>query len=163
MGYRIGQGFDIHRLVDGEEIVLGGVHIPHNKTFLAHSDGDVLIHAIIDALLGALALGDIGMHYPDFDAQYKNVDSSILLKKTMELIEEKGYKIGNFDSTIKAQSPKLEPHISKIRKNLADLMGIAIDKVSVKAKTMEGLGVIGQNDAIAADVVLLLIKCEDKK
>lgn len=147
--YRIGQGFDLHRLVEGRALVLGGVKIAHTKGLLGHSDADVLIHAIIDSLLGALCLGDIGQHFPDTDLKYKDVNSVELLKKVLELIEEKGYEIVNIDSTIQAQEPKLMPHIIAIRENLAKNMNLDVNQISVKAKTYEKQDSIGKGEAIA--------------
>ncbi len=147
--YRIGQGFDLHRLVEGRALILGGVKIEHTKGLLGHSDADVLIHAIIDSLLGALCLGDIGQHFPDTDLKYKDANSVELLKKVLELIEEKGYEIVNIDSTIQAQEPKLMPHIMVIRENLAKKMNLDINQISVKAKTYEKQDSIGKGEAIA--------------
>ena len=147
--YRIGQGFDLHRLVEGRALILGGVKIEHTKGLLGHSDADVLIHAIIDSLLGALCLGDIGQHFPDTDLKYKDANSVELLKNVLELIEEKGYEIVNIDSTIQAQEPKLMPHIMVIRENLAKNMNINLDQISVKAKTYEKQDSIGKGEAIA--------------
>ena len=156
--YRIGQGFDIHKLDFGLPLIIGGIKFDYEKGFVAHSDGDVLIHAIIDSLLGALALGDIGALFPDTDEKYKNANSKELLKIVISKIEEKGYKIVNLDTTIKAQKPKLRNKINEIRKNLAEIMSVPVDCISVKAKTMEGLGFIGEGNAIAADSVVLLEK-----
>ena len=156
--YRIGQGFDIHKLDFGLPLIIGGIKFDYEKGFVAHSDGDVLIHAIIDSLLGALALGDIGALFPDTDEKYKNADSKELLKIVISKIEDKGYKIVNLDTTIKAQKPKLRNKIDEIRKNLAEIMSVPVDYISVKAKTMEGLGFIGEGNAIAADSVVLLEK-----
>ena len=147
--YRIGQGFDLHRLVEGRALILGGVKIEHTKGLLGHSDADVLIHAIIDSLLGALCLGDIGQHFPDTDLKYKDANSVELLKKVLELIEEKGYEIVNIDSTIQAQEPKLMPHIMVIRENLAKNMNLNTNQISVKAKTYEKQDSIGKGEAIA--------------
>ena len=147
--YRIGQGFDLHRLVEGRALILGGVKIEHTKGLLGHSDADVLIHAIIDSLLGALCLGDIGQHFPDTDSKYKDANSVELLKKVLELIKEKGYEIVNLDSTIQAQEPKLMPHIIAIRENLAKNMNLDINQISVKAKTYEKQDSIGKGEAIA--------------
>lgn len=156
--YRIGQGFDLHRLDKNLPFILGGIKFDFDLGFVAHSDGDVLIHAIIDSLLGALALGDIGALFPDTDEQYKNADSVELLKKVLNLIKEKNYKIVNLDTTIKAQKPKMRNKIDEIRNNLAKIMEIDVDKISVKAKTMEGLGFIGEVKAVAVDAVVLLEK-----
>lgn len=156
--YRIGQGFDLHRLVEGRALVLGGVKIAHTKGLLGHSDADVLIHAIIDSLLGALCLGDIGQHFPDTDSKYKDANSVELLKKVLELIEGKGYEIVNIDSTIQAQEPKLMPHIMLIRENLAKNINIDINQISVKAKTYEKQDSIGKGEAIAVYCNALLKK-----
>ena len=147
--YRIGQGFDLHRLVEGRALILGGVKIEHTKGLLGHSDADVLIHAIIDSLLGSLCLGDIGQHFPDTDLKYKDANSVELLKKVLELIEEKGYEIVNIDSTIQAQEPKLMPYIITIRENLAKKMNLDINQISIKAKTYEKQDSIGKGEAIA--------------
>ena len=147
--YRIGQGFDLHRLVDGRDLILGGVKIEHSKGLLGHSDADVLIHAIIDSLLGALCLGDIGQHFPDTDEKYKGAKSIELLKIVLELVKSEGYEIVNVDSTIQAQEPKLMPYVISIRENLAKNMGIELNQISVKAKTYEKQDSIGQGNAIA--------------
>ncbi len=136
--YRIGQGFDIHRLAEGKKLVLGGIEIPHNKGFLAHSDGDVLIHSIVDAILGAISERDIGYHFPDDSKDTENMDSSVMLKKTVEMVEAKKGKILNIDSTIICNKPKLAPYIEKIRENISRIIGIPVENVSVKAKTTEG-------------------------
>ena len=155
---RIGQGFDIHKLVEGRKLILGGIEIPFEKGLLGHSDADCLIHAIIDSIFGALALGDIGSHFPDTDMKYKDADSTLLLKETLSEIRKMGYEIVNIDTTIKIQKPKMRPYIDKIRKNLAKIIDIAIENVSVKAKTMENLGVVGEGNAIICDAVILLGK-----
>jgi len=156
--YRIGQGFDLHRLVEGRPLFLGGVKISHEKGLLGHSDADVLIHAIIDSLLGALCLGDIGQHFPDTDPKYKDANSIELLKHVLALIEKENYKIVNIDSTIQAQEPKLMPHIMAIRENLAKNMNIELNQISVKAKTYEKQDSIGRGDAIAVYCNCLLTK-----
>ncbi len=153
---RIGHGYDVHRLTEGRELILGGVHIPHATGLLGHSDADVLAHAISDALLGALALGDIGKHFPDSDPQYKGADSLKLLAAVVALIRQHGYEIGNVDATILAQKPKLAPHISAMRQNLANAMGVSVEQVSVKATTEEGLGFTGTEEGMAAHAVCLL-------
>lgn len=153
---RIGHGYDVHRLVDGRKLILGGVCIPHEKGLLGHSDADVLSHAIMDALLGAAALGDIGKLFPDSDDKYLGADSIELLKNVCSIINDKGYKIINIDSTIIAQRPKLSPHIEKMRETLASAMGIPIDCVSVKATTEEKLGFSGAELGIAAHAVTLI-------
>jgi 2-C-methyl-D-erythritol 2,4-cyclodiphosphate synthase len=155
---RIGQGYDVHRLAEGESLWLGGILIFHDKGTVAHSDGDVLIHAICDALLGALGLGDIGTHFPDTSNKYKNIDSKILLKKTGDLIKEKGYIIGNIDSTVCVQRPKLKPFISEMKKVMAGVLGIKENKISVKATTTEKLGFEGREEGISAHSVVLIQK-----
>ncbi len=156
--FRIGQGFDIHKLVEGRKLIIGGIEIDYPKGLLGHSDADVLIHSIIDALLGALSLGDIGTHFPDNDPQYKNIDSTILLKETKKLIEEKGYKINNLDNTIFAQEPKMKPYIPLIREKLSQILEIDKDLISIKAKTMEGQDSVGEKKSISTQSVVLLIK-----
>lgn len=156
--YRIGQGSDLHVLIENRDFILGGVKIPHTVGFKAHSDGDVLIHAIIDALFGALCLEDIGAHFPDNDPKYKNADSRNLLKEAVSIIREKGWEINNLDTTIHAEAPKLRPHINDIRKSLADILQIDIEKVSVKAKTSEGVDAVGERLAVRTDCVVLLYK-----
>ena len=157
---RIGQGYDVHQLVEGRKLILGGVEIPHSKGLLGHSDADVLCHAITDALLGALALGDIGQHFPDTDPAYKGADSVALLSHAFALVQDQGYKIGNLDATIQAESPKMKPHIPLMRDNLAQALGCHIGQLSIKATTTERLGFIGREEGIAAQAVLLLEKEE---
>lgn len=156
--YRIGQGTDIHVLIENRDFILGGIKIPYEKGFKAHSDGDVLIHAIIDALFGALCLDDIGAHFPDNDPKYKNADSTELLKETVSIIRSKGWEINNLDTTIHAQAPKLRPYVLEIRNNLAAILDIDIEQVSVKAKTNEGLDAIGAKLAVSAECSVLLYK-----
>ena len=156
--FRIGQGFDLHKLVEGRKLIIGGIKIEHSKGSLGHSDADVLIHSIIDALFGALALGDIGTHFPDNDPKYKNIDSTILLKEAIKLVKEKGYKINNIDNTILAQEPKMKPYIPLMQKKLAELLDIEENKISIKAKTMEEQDSIGERKAIATQSVVLLVK-----
>ena len=156
MDFRIGHGYDVHALGDGLRLVLGGVEIPHTKGCIAHSDGDVLVHAICDALLGALALGDIGKHFPDTSDEYKGIDSLLLLGRVVALIESKGYKVGNIDSTIAMQRPKLRPHIDLMRERIADAVGISVEQVSVKATTTEHLGFEGEEKGVSATAVCLL-------
>lgn len=156
--FRIGQGFDIHKLVEGRKLIIGGIEIDYEKGLLGHSDADVLIHSIIDALLGALALGDIGTHFPDNYSKYKNIDSTILLKETKKLIEEKGYKINNLDNTIFAQEPKMKPYIPLIREKLSQILEIDKDLISIKAKTMEEQDSVGEKKSISTQSVVLLIK-----
>lgn len=155
---RIGHGYDVHALADGLRLVLGGVEIEHTKGCVAHSDGDVVIHAICDALLGALALGDIGKLFPDTSAEFKGIDSKILLRRVCDLIEERGYQISNIDCTIAMQRPKLRPHIDTMRQTLAQVMGLDVDRVSVKATTTERLGFEGREEGVSTHAVALLIK-----
>ena len=157
VGMRIGTGFDTHKLIEGRALIIGGVEIPHEKGLLGHSDADVLCHAVIDALFGAAALGDIGSHFPDTDDKYKGADSIALLREAVALVRENGYEIGNIDTTIIAQKPKMAPHIDKMRENLAWAMGVEADKVSVKAKTNEKMGFTGREEGIEARAVALLI------
>lgn len=156
--YRIGQGTDLHVLVENRDFVLGGVTIPYEKGFKAHSDGDVLIHAIIDSLFGALCLDDIGAHFPDNDPKYKNADSAKLLEEAVLIIRNLGWEINNLDSTIHAQAPKLRPHVLAIREKLAQILNISVDRVSVKAKTNEGVDAVGEKRAVSVDCVVLLYK-----
>lgn len=156
--FRIGNGFDVHALAQGLPMWLGGISIEHNKGFVAHSDGDVLIHALCDALLGALALGDIGLHFPDNSQEFKGIDSKILLKKCIELTSQKGYQLGNADCTILAQAPKLRPYIDKMRETLAPIMNISEDQLSIKATTTERLGFAGREEGIAVYATVLLYK-----
>ena len=156
--YRIGIGYDIHKLVEGRDLILGGVKITHEKGLLGHSDADVLIHAIIDALLGALALDDIGTLFPDTDPKYKDIDSTILLKHVYELIQSKGYKIVNIDSNIIAQAPKMMPYIPKMKEVLCKILNTNPDNFSIKAKTKEKLDAVGQKLAIESNAVVLLEK-----
>ena len=156
--FRIGFGYDVHRLVPGRKLILGGVDIPFAKGLLGHSDADVLLHAIIDALLGALALGDIGAHFPDSDPAYKDADSRELLRQSYLLVTERGYVLQNLDTTICAQAPKLQPFILPMRHNIASDLACPLESVSVKATTEEGLGVSGAGDGIAAYCTLLRIK-----
>lgn len=158
MSFRIGQGYDVHRLAEGETLWLGGVLVPHRKGTVAHSDGDVLIHAICDALLGALKLRDIGTHFPDNSDEFKNIDSKILLARAYELVKERGYEIVNIDSTIHAQQPKLKPFIPHMEEKMAEVLGIDADQVSVKATTTEKLGFEGREEGMSASAVVLLKK-----
>ena len=153
---RIGHGYDVHRLVEGRRLVLGGVEIPYERGLLGHSDADVLLHAVADALLGAAALGDIGQLFPDSDPAYEGIDSRILLKKTAALISERGCAVSNLDCTVLAQKPKLMPYIPQMRREIAACLGIPVDRVSVKATTEEGLGFTGSGEGIAAHAVVLL-------
>ncbi len=158
MKFRIGHGYDVHALADGLTLVLGGVEIPHSKGCVAHSDGDVVIHAICDSLLGAVAMGDIGLHFPDTSQEYKGIDSKILLKRTVEILREKGYCISNVDCTIQMQKPKLRPHIDTMRQVLASTMGLDFDDVSVKATTTERLGFEGREEGVSVSAVSLVYK-----
>lgn len=158
MKFRIGEGWDTHQLVEGRKLMLGGVEVPHSKGLLGHSDADVLLHAITDALLGAAALGDIGKHFPDTDAQYKGADSAVLLAKVAADIRALGYTLGNLDSTIIAQAPKLAPYIVPMRERIAEVMGVDVDLVNVKAKTAEKMGPVGEGRAMEARAVVLLLK-----
>lgn len=153
---RIGHGYDVHRLVEGRRLILGGVEIPHTLGLLGHSDADVLTHAVMDALLGAAALGDIGRHFPDTDPAYKGADSLVLLDHVMALLDQAGWQVGNVDATILAQKPKLAPHILQMRDNLARHMGVSPEQVNVKATTEEKLGFTGAEQGIAAHAVCLL-------
>ena len=154
---RMGHGYDVHRLAEGRRLILGGVDIPWDRGLLGHSDADVLSHAVMDALLGAAGLGDIGKHFPDTDPAYKGADSLKLLARVAALLEERGYAVGNVDATILAQRPKLAPHIPAMRENLARVMGISPDQVNVKATTEEGLGFTGSGECMAAHAVCLLM------
>ena len=153
---RIGHGYDVHRLVPGRRCIIGGVDIPHETGLDGHSDADVLAHAVMDALLGALALGDIGRHFPDSDPHYAGADSMALLRHVAALMRENGYRLGNLDATVLAQVPKLAPYIEEMRKNLAAAIGCSVSRISVKATTEEGLGFTGQKQGIAAHCVCLL-------
>lgn len=156
MKIRTGFGFDVHRLVPGRELWLGGVRIEHELGLLGHSDADVLIHAICDALLGAAALRDIGYHFPDTSADFAGIDSKVLLRRTVDLLAERGYAIGNVDATVCAERPKLNPHIERMRTCLAEVMGVDVDDVSVKATTTERLGFTGREEGISAYAVVLI-------
>lgn len=157
---RIGQGYDVHRLAEGETLWLGGILIPHLKGTVAHSDGDVLIHAICDALLGAVNLGDIGTHFPDNAEEYKNIDSKILLKETYALVKNAGFEIVNIDTTVSAQQPKLKPFIPEMKKIMAEVLGVETVQISVKATTTEKLGFEGREEGISALAVVLVQKFE---
>jgi len=156
--FRIGHGFDVHRFKQGDSIILGGVKIPHTHAFEAHSDGDVLIHSICDALLGAIAAGDIGQHFPDTDEAYKNIDSCVLLAKVNTMVAETGYKLGNLDVTVIAQAPRLAAFILPIRERLAAELDTAISQINIKATTTERLGYLGREEGIAVHSVVLLAK-----
>ena len=154
--YRIGNGYDIHRLVENRKLILGGIEIPFEKGLLGHSDADVLLHAIMDAMLGALSLGDIGCHFPPSDAKFKDISSLKLLEKVSALIHEKKYAVVNIDSVIRAEKPKLKDHIQFMKTRISEVLKIREDKISIKSTTMEGLGPVGEGKAIAASAVVLL-------
>ncbi len=156
MSYRIGSGIDFHRLTEGRDLVLGGVRIPYHKGALGHSDADALLHAVCDALLGALSLGDIGRHFPDSDEQYKGIDSRILLEKTMDIIREKNYTVVNADCTVCLQEPRISPYVNDMKKNMAALLGVSAEDVSVKATTTEKMGSIGREEGVMAFATVLL-------
>ena len=158
MNIRIGEGWDVHALVPGRKLILGGVEIAHSAGLLGHSDADVLLHAITDAVLGAAGLGDIGRHFPDTDVQFKGADSSVLLQEAMRRVRGKGWELVNVDSTIVAQAPKLAPHMAAIHAGVAQALGVAVDQVNVKAKTAEKLGPVGMGQSIEARAVALLHK-----
>jgi 2-C-methyl-D-erythritol 2,4-cyclodiphosphate synthase len=153
---RIGHGYDVHRLVEGRRCIIGGVDIPHEKGLLGHSDADVLLHAIMDAVLGAMAAGDIGKLFPDNDPTYKGADSLVLTRRVAEVMVERGYRLGNLDATVIAQAPKLAPHIPAMREKIASAFGVEVDRISVKATTEEKLGFTGSGEGIAAHAVCLL-------
>lgn len=153
---RIGHGYDVHRLVEGRRCVIGGVDIPHEKGLLGHSDADVLLHAIMDAVLGAMAAGDIGKLFPDSDPAYKGADSLVLTRRVAEVMAQRGYRLGNIDATVIAQAPKLAPHIPAMRERIAEAFGVEVDRISVKATTEERLGFTGSGEGIAAHAVCLL-------
>lgn len=157
---RIGTGYDVHRLTEGRKLIIGGVEIPYGKGLLGHSDADVLLHAVMDALLGAAALGDIGQHFPDKDETFKDIDSRVLLRKVREILAERCYVVSNIDATIIAQKPKMMPYLPEMRANIAADLGIETDCVSVKATTEEGLGFTGAGEGIAAQAVCLIEKPE---
>lgn len=158
MKLRIGLGFDVHKLVEGRDLWMGGVKIPHTRGLLGHSDADVLVHAICDAILGAANMRDIGYHFPDTAGEYKDIDSKILLKKTVALVREKGYEIGNIDATICAERPKMNPHIPEMQRVLSEVMGIDVEDISIKATTTEKLGFTGREEGISAYAVALIEK-----
>ena len=158
---RVGMGYDVHRLTENRDLILGGVKIPWEKGLLGHSDADVLIHAVMDALLGAAALGDIGQHFPDTDPAYEGISSVKLLIHVSELLKEHGYEVGNIDATIIAQKPKMAPHIPQMRKNMADALGIPESKINVKATTEEGLGFTGSGEGISSQAICLLTEIQD--
>lgn len=160
MPYRIGSGVDFHKLVEGRELWIGGVKIPHHKGALGHSDADVLLHAICDAMLGAVCLGDIGVHFPDTDATYKNIDSKILLRRTNELIISEGYSIVNADSTLCLQAPKIKPYVAAMQKIIAEILGVTERDISIKATTTEELGFVGREEGLVAYATVMLRKLE---
>jgi 2-C-methyl-D-erythritol 2,4-cyclodiphosphate synthase len=155
---RVGHGFDAHRLIEGRPFILGGIHIPFERGPLGHSDADVLAHAVSDALLGACALGDLGMHFPDSDERWKGADSLRLLAACARMVRDKGYEIGNVDATVVVQAPKLVPHLSRMRERIAETLGVELDAVSVKAKTSEGMGYTGDGSGIAAYAVACVMR-----
>jgi 2-C-methyl-D-erythritol 2,4-cyclodiphosphate synthase len=156
--FRIGEGWDVHALVPGRKLILGGVHVPFDRGLLGHSDADALLHAITDALLGAAGLGDIGSHFPDTDARFAGADSAVLLAEAARAVRAQGWEIGNVDSTVVAQAPKLAPHIAAMRERTAQALGVAPGQVNVKAKTAEKLGPVGQGQSIEARAVALLVR-----
>jgi 2-C-methyl-D-erythritol 2,4-cyclodiphosphate synthase len=154
--YRVGHGYDVHRFGEGDFIILGGVKIPYHHSFIAHSDGDVLLHSLCDALLGAIAAGDIGTHFPDTDDKYKNIDSSLLLEQTMQLLSQEFYTVANVDITIIAQAPKMSPYIQSMRQKIATVMDISVSQINIKATTTERLGCIGREEGIAVHSVVMV-------
>lgn len=158
MSFRIGSGIDFHQFAEGRDLWIGGVKIPHHKGAIGHSDADVLLHAICDALLGALSLGDIGFHFPNNDDRFKDIDSKILLQKCMELIKEKGYKVVNIDSTLCLQEPKIKPYVPDMRQAIAGIVELTVDDVSIKATTTEEMGAIGREEGLMAMATVLLQK-----
>ena len=159
---RVGMGYDVHRLVEGRELIMGGVNIPYEKGLLGHSDADVLLHAIMDALLGAAALGDIGKHFPDSDPAYKGISSILLLEKVGELLTGEGYFVGNVDATIIAQAPKMRPYIDQMRENIAKALDVDVSCINVKATTEEGLGFTGTGEGISAQAICMLTSPSDR-
>ena len=155
---RVGHGFDVHAFAENRKLIIGGVDIPHDRGLAGHSDADVLLHAICDALLGAAGLGDIGRHFPDTDAAFAGIDSRILLRRVVEQLQQRGWRVGNVDATIIAQAPKMAPHIARMTAHIADDLGIAIDRVNVKATTTEKLGFTGRGEGIAAEAVCLIAR-----
>ena len=158
--FRIGFGYDVHPLVEGRSLILGGLEVPHDLGLLGHSDADVLTHAIMDATLGALAMGDIGQHFPDEDPAYKDMESLLMLKRIMDWVEEKGFRVNNVDTTIVAQKPKLAPHISAMKERLSEILEISPDQINIKATTTEGLGFCGRQEGIEAYAVVSLVLIE---
>ena len=160
MSLRIGYGYDVHQLAEGEDLIVGGIHVPYHLGSVGHSDADVLLHVICDALLGALALGDIGTHFPDTDPAYKGIDSKVLLKRTYELVKQEGWALANVDSTVCLQLPKLKPHIPTMQAIVAELLDVEPNQISIKATTTERLGFVGEQKGISAHAVVLLAKQE---
>ncbi|WP_455553165.1 2-C-methyl-D-erythritol 2,4-cyclodiphosphate synthase [Comamonas kerstersii] len=158
MNFRVGEGWDVHALVEGRKLIIGGVEIPHDKGLLGHSDADVLLHAITDAILGAAGMGDIGRHFPDTAVEFKGADSFVLLQEAARRVREKGWEFGNIDSTVIAQKPKLAPHIPAMQQRIADALGISVEQVNVKAKTAEKMGPVGELQAMEANAVALIYK-----
>ncbi len=158
MNIRVGEGWDVHALVPGRKLIIGGVHIPNDRGLLGHSDADVLLHAITDALLGAAGLGDIGTHFPDTDERFRGADSAVLLAEAARRVRDAGWQLGNVDSTVVAQAPRLAPHMAAMRASVAAALGLAVDQVNVKAKTAEKLGPVGQGLSIEARAVVLLTR-----
>ena len=158
MSYRIGSGVDFHKLAEGKELWIGGVKLDHHKGAVGHSDADVLLHAICDAMLGALSLGDIGVHFPDTDMSYKNIDSKILLQKTVELIRNEGYSVVNIDSTLCLEQPKIKPYTAQMRQAIAAIVGITEKDISIKATTTEKMGFVGREEGLMAHAVVMLLK-----
>jgi 2-C-methyl-D-erythritol 2,4-cyclodiphosphate synthase len=156
MSFRIGTGVDYHQLEEGRKFMLGGIHIPHHSGAKGHSDADVLLHAICDALLGSLSLGDIGTHFPDTDQRYKNIDSKILLKETAALIQKSGYKVVNIDSTLCLQEPKIKPFVQQMQEAIAQILGISVSDISIKATTTEGMGFVGRKEGVVAYATVLV-------
>lgn len=156
MSLRIGYGYDVHQLAEGEDLVIGGLTIPHEKGSVGHSDADVLLHVICDAMLGALALGDIGTHFPDTDPAYKGIDSKILLRETWDMVQAEGFTLANLDSTVCLQRPKLKPHIPAMRQCIASILNVEVGRIGIKATTTETLGFVGQEKGISAHAVVLL-------
>ena len=160
---RVGTGYDVHQLVEGRDLIMGGVKIPHETGLLGHSDADVLVHAIMDALLGAAALGDIGQHFPDTDMQYKDISSLILLKRVADILKDHHYRVNNIDATIIAQAPKMAPHIPAMRKNIAQVLVIQLDQINIKATTEEWLGFTGRKEGISSQAVCTIVETENEK
>lgn len=160
MNVRIGYGYDVHQLAAGEQLIIGGIEVPHTQGSVGHSDADVLLHVICDALLGALALGDIGTHFPDTDPAYKGIDSKILLKETYQMVLDQGWALANLDSTVCLQAPKLKPHIPEMQRIIAEVMGVEKGQVGIKATTTEKLGFVGEEKGISAHAVVLLAKAD---